>query len=140
MLSLLGVRHRVGDLGKELMASFWKRRARDTEVSVQRIEASLGDPAALERLLRPLPEASELRPRLAAQFFARAWDAHLQRDYWVMSDGARVVCLTVTGLSLKQAAGVRVRWDARRGQSELTEERLADVIAKEIGRSVTLKS
>jgi hypothetical protein len=122
------------------MASFWKRRARDTEVSVHRAEASLADAKALERLLRPLPAASELRPRLDAQFFARAWDAHEQRDYWVMSDGARVVCFILAGLTLKQAAAVRVRWDARRDQPELTEERLADVIAKEIGASVTIKS
>ncbi|HUL19067.1 MAG TPA: hypothetical protein VLV29_07345 [Steroidobacteraceae bacterium] len=126
-------------LGKELMASLWKRRPRGEEVSVQRATATLGDTAALDQLLRPLPEAEELRPRLAGQFFARAWDATAKRDYWVSSDGAEVVCFTIEGLTLKQAAAVRVRWDGQRARPELTTELLADLIAREIGRSVTLK-
>lgn len=133
------MRSQLNALGKELMASFWKRRNRETEVSVQRASASLEDAPALDRLLAPLPEASELRPRLTGQFFARAWDAAAKRDYWVSSDGALVVCFTIEGLTLKQAAAVRVRWDSQRSRPELTSELLADLIAKQIRRSVTLK-
>jgi hypothetical protein len=126
-------------LGKELMASLWKRRDRDTGVTVRHAAAPLTDAAALDRLLEPLPEASELRPRLAGKFFARAWDAKVQRDYWITSDGTSVVCFTIRGLTLQQAAAVRVRWDAKR-RRKLGTEALADVIAAQIGCSVTLET
>ena len=99
-------------LGKELMASLWKRRDRDTGVTVRHVAAALTDAVALDRLLEPLPEARELRPRLASEFFARAWDARLQRDYWIASDGSSVVCFTIRG---GLASGRRRR--ARRGMS-----------------------
>jgi len=127
-------------LGWELMATFWKRRPSTEGVTVSRAEARVDDGAALDRLLEPLPEAQELRPRLSAQFFARAWDADARRDHWVASDGSRVTCFTITGLTLQQAAAVRVRWDALRGRTELSEELLADLIANQTGSSVTLKS
>jgi hypothetical protein len=122
-------------LGKGLMASLRKQRA---EVCIYRADARLSDGAALDQLLAPLPEANELRPRLQAEFFARAWDPQTQRDYWVVSDGAAVRCLTIGGLTLKQAAAVRVRWDNLRKRITLTEAVLADLVAQETGRSVTL--
>ncbi|HTW37178.1 MAG TPA: hypothetical protein VMD49_01260 [Steroidobacteraceae bacterium] len=122
------------------MTNLWKRRAREPEATVQRAEAQLDDSAALDRLLEHLPEAGEVRPRLSASFFARAWDPEARRDYWVTSDGLCVTCYTLSGITLQQAAGVRVRWDALRGRAALTEELLADLVAKETGSSVTLVS
>jgi len=116
-------------LGWELMASFWKRRAGSQGVTVSRAEAQVDD-----------AEATELRPRLTVQFFARAWDAERRCDYWVASDGRRVTCFTISGLTLQQAAAVRVRWDALRSRTELSEEVLADLIADQTGTSVTLVS
>ncbi len=98
------------------------------------------DGAALDRLLGPLPEAQDLRSRLSGPFFARAWDADAQRDHWLASDGLRVTCYTISGLTLRQAAAVRVRWDALRGRIALTESALADLIARETGSPVTLAS
>ena len=120
------------------MASFWKRRARSRGITVRRTEAGVGDGAALDRLLAGLPEADELRPRLHSAFFARAWDAATQRDHWILSDGASVRCFSIDGLTLRQAASVRVRWDALKDRGELTEEGLADLVAGETGSSVTL--
>jgi hypothetical protein len=122
------------------MASLWKRRTREHEATVQRAEALLSDGAALDRLLEHLPEAEEVRPRLSEPFFARAWDPEARRDYWVTSDGQRATCYTISGLTLQQAAAVRVRWDAMRGRRALTEELLADLIAGQTGSSVTLVS
>jgi hypothetical protein len=123
----------------EIMASLWKRRARQQkDATVRRGDARLADGAALDRLLQHLPEAEEVRPRLAEPFFARAWDAEAQCDYWVASDGERVTCYTISGLTLGQAAAVRVRWDALRGRAELSEDLLADLIARQTGCSVTL--
>ena len=81
-----------------------------------------------------------LRPRLAAAFFARAWDAATERDLWIVSDGVRADCYVLAGLKFQQAATVRVRWDARRPAStELSVESLADCVAKVVEGSVTLQ-
>lgn len=121
------------------MASLRKqRRSEGPDVSIHRVDALLRDDAALGKLLEQVPEANELRPRLAAEFFGRAWDPQTQRDYWVVSDGAHVSCLTICGLTLKQAAAVRVRWDSLRKQPRLTEVVLADLVAAETGGAVTL--
>lgn len=126
------------------MASLWKIRAvADADAStvmVRRIEARVDDPASLDALLEPLPESDELRARLRGVLFVRAWDEAAKRDYWVRSDGLRVVCFVLSGLTLKQAAAVRVRADALRGRTVLTEELLADLIARETGGPVTLAS
>lgn len=126
------------------MASLWKIRAvADADAStvmVRRIEARVDDPASLDALLEPLPESDELRARLRGVLFVRAWDEAAKRDYWVRSDGLRVVCFVLSGLTLKQAAAVRVRADALRGRAVLTEELLADLIARETGGPVTLAS
>ncbi|HXS27904.1 MAG TPA: hypothetical protein VN730_09590 [Steroidobacteraceae bacterium] len=120
----------------------WRNRAvlvADTSAAmVRRIDARVDDPASLDRLLEPLPESNELRERLRQALFVRAWDEAEQRDYWVRSDGVRVACFVLSGLTLKQAAAVRVRWDALRGRAALTEDRLADLIARETGGPVTL--
>jgi hypothetical protein len=124
----------------EMMANLWKRRARQKQATVQRADVQVTDRAALGRLLQHLPEAEEVRPRLVEPFFARAWDAEAHCDYWVVSDGERVTCYTISGLTLKQAAAVRVRWDALRGRAKLSEDLLADLIARQTGCSVTLMS
>ena len=124
------------------MARLWKSRAvlvADASAAmVRRIDARVEDPASLDRLLEPLPESAELRSRLQEALFVRAWDESAKRDYWVRSDGKRVACFILSGLTLKQAAAVRVRWDALGGKAALTEDRLADLIARETGGPVTL--
>lgn len=130
--------------GMEWMAGLLKSRAvPDTDASaamVRRIDARVDDPASLDRLLEPLPEAAQLRARLRGVLFVRAWDEGAKRDYWVRSDGLRVACFILSGLTLKQAAAVRVRWDALRGRAALSEELLADLIARETDGPVTLSS
>jgi hypothetical protein len=119
---------------------FWSKRAAPPSVSVRRLTAALDEPDRLARLLRELPESEELRPRLAASFYARAWDAATERDLWIVSDGARVDCYVLAGLKFQQAASVRVRWDAKRPEiTELSVEALADCVAKVTQGSVTLR-
>ncbi|HTV80638.1 MAG TPA: hypothetical protein VMF03_20470 [Steroidobacteraceae bacterium] len=99
----------------------------------------MDDTPRFARLLRELPESEELRPRLAANFFARAWDAATARDLWIVSDGHRVDCFVLAGLKFQQAASVRVRWDAKRQEvGQLSTESLADCVAKVTQGSVTL--
>ena len=119
---------------------FSSRRAAVPNVSVRKLTAALDDSTRFGRLLRELPESEELRPRLAANFFARAWDAAAERDLWIVSDGARVDCYIIAGLKFQQAASVRVRWDAKRREvGELSVESLADCVAKVTLGSVTLR-
>ena len=111
-----------------------------TSASVRRLTATLDDPVKFGRLLRELPESEELRPRLAASFYARAWDPATERDLWIVSDGSRVDCYVLSGLKFQQAASVRVRWDAKRlGITDLSVESLADCMAKVTQGSVTLE-
>ena len=118
---------------------FWNRRMASASVSVRRVTATLDDPVKFGRLLRELPESEELRPRLAANFYARAWDAATERDLWIVSDGTRVDCYVLTGLKFQQAASVRVRWDVnKREPADLSVESLADCVAKVTDTSVTL--
>ncbi len=78
--------------------------------------------------------------RLAASFYARAWDAATLRDLWIVSDGVRVDCFVLAGLKFQQAAIVRVRWDAKhRDSSEISLELLGDIVAKVTEGSVTLQ-
>ena len=128
--------------GRESMGSLWNSRAvPDADagtVMVRRIDARADDPVSLARLLEPLPESDELRARLRDVLFVRAWDEDAKCDYWVRSDGLLVTCFVLSGLTLKQAAAVRVRWDALRGRASITEDLLADLIARETGGPVTL--
>jgi hypothetical protein len=118
---------------------FWSRRMTPVSASVRRLSASLDDPVKLGLLLRELPESEELRPRLAATFYARAWDPATERDLWIVSDGSRIDCYVLAGLKFQQAASVRVRWDVnKREPSNLSVESLADCVAKVIEGSVTL--
>ncbi len=122
------------------MKWFWSRRAAAPSVSVRRLTAALDDADRFARLLGELPASEELRPRLAASFYARAWDAATERDLWIVSDGARVDCYVLAGLKFQQAASVRVRWDARRRElTELSLEALADCVARVTESSVTLQ-
>jgi len=119
---------------------FWSREAPPPGVSVRRLTATLDDPAKFGRLLRELPESEELRPRLAASFYARAWDPATARDLWIVSDGARVDCYVLAGLKFEQAATVRVRWDAKRRDAiGLSVESLGDCVAKVTQGAVTLQ-
>jgi hypothetical protein len=118
---------------------FWSRRMAPASASVRRLSATLDDPVRFGRLLRELPESEELRPRLAASFYARAWDAATERDLWIVSNGTRVDCYVLTGLKFQQAAAVRVRWDVnKREPDQLSVETLADCVAKVTEGSVTL--
>jgi len=117
----------------------WFSRKRPSELEdlrVLRADARVDDAVALTRLLESLPEAGELRSQLNGRFFARAWDKESNRDYWVTSDGTHAGCYTVCGLNLKQAAAVRVRWDALGGQLALTERILAELVSAETGETV----
>jgi AraC-like DNA-binding protein len=106
------------------------------DIRVLRADARVDDAPAMTRLLESLPEAGEIRSQLNRNFFARAWDKSSNRDYWIRSDGRLAACFTVCGLNLKQAAAVRVRWDALASQLALSERLLAELVSAETGETV----
>jgi hypothetical protein len=110
------------------------------EVRVLRADAHVDDELSLRRLLESLPEADEIRAQLSRRFFARAWDKDSNRDYWVRSDGKQAACFTVCGLTLKQAAAVRVRWDALTSTVDLSERILGELVSAETGETVQVIS
>jgi len=119
------------------MGWFGRKRPSDEEdIRVSRADARIDDATALTSLLSGLPEADGLRGQLSSRFFARAWDKATNRDYWVSSDGTRATCFTLTGLNLKQAAAVRVRWDGLAGQIPLTERVLGELVSAETRTTV----
>ncbi len=119
------------------MGWFSRKPAREPEdIRVLRSDARVGDAASLTNLLEALPEADGLREQLVNRFFARAWDKVSSRDYWIASDGIQATCYTICGLNLKQAAAVRVRWDAVEGQVALGERVIAELVSAETGVTV----
>jgi hypothetical protein len=116
------------------MGWFSRKPASEREdISVLRSDARVDDADALTSLLAALPEAEGLREQLVNRFFARAWDKASSRDYWIASDGTLASCYTLCGLTLKQAAAVRVRWDAVEGQLALGERVVAELVSAETG-------
>ena len=113
-----------------------KRPSDEDDIRVSRADARVDDVDALTSLLSELPEADGLRDALRNRFFARAWDKATNRDYWISSDGTRASCYTLTGLNLKQAAAVRVRWDGLAGQIPLTERVLGELVSAETKATV----
>lgn len=104
-----------------------------------RADARVDDDAAVRRLLLAVPEAQEVEAMLARTFFVRAWDKNTNRDYWLKSNGQLASLFTLYGLNLKQAAAVRVRWDAR-SHELLNERMLAELVSAETARTVQVIS
>jgi len=113
-----------------------KAASEPEEIRVLRSDARVDDAASLTSLLAALPEADGLREQLVNRFFARAWDKASNRDYWIASDGTQATCYTICGLNLKQAAAVRVRWDAVEGKVPLGERVVAELVSAETGVTV----
>lgn len=119
------------------MGWFSRKRMDEFEpIRVVRADARIDDAIALKNLLAQLPEAEEVSPQLRKQFFARAWEKEGARDYWIVSDGELATCYTVHGLTLKQAAAVRVQWDTMMNRPTLTERLLAELISAQTGATV----
>ena len=48
------------------------------------------------------------------------WDGETRRDFWLASDGAMAVCLTLAGLSVEDAVRARLEWDSLYAQDSAT--------------------
>jgi hypothetical protein len=110
------------------------------ETRISSARARVADGGALYRLLEDVPQAEEIRARLAAPFFTRRWHQLTERSFWIASDGTTVLCLTVSGLSADEMVAVWVSFDDYRKRSgfTLSAHSLSEVIQAELGLSVEL--
>jgi hypothetical protein len=112
-------------------------------VSVSVLDASIEDETALHSLLEPLPEPESLRPGLrpGGVFFGHIWHREASCDYWIASDGKRVVRFAIGGLSLQKARELRSFWDSVRHENPdiaLDVANLADMIEGVTGQRAVL--
>jgi hypothetical protein len=112
-------------------------------VSVSVLDALLEDETALHSLLEPLPETQSLRPALrpGGVFFGHVWHREASRDYWIASDGKRVVRFAIEGLSLQKARELRSFWHSVRHENPdiaLNTANLADMIEGVTGQRAVL--
>ena len=85
-------------------------------IYVEEASASAHDQAALEALLLGVPHPPTVRKLLKKRFFGRRWDRSNHSDYWLSSNGERVVCVTIRGAAPDVIAVVRSRLDAVRAE------------------------
>jgi hypothetical protein len=112
-------------------------------VSISVLDALIEDEMALDSLLEPLPEPESMRPGLSpgGVFFGHVWHREASCDYWISSDGKRVVRFTIEGLSLQKAWELRSFWDSVRHENPdiaLDAANLADMIEGVTGQRAVL--
>jgi hypothetical protein len=87
-----------------------------------------------------VPHAGALREKLTEPLLFQHWDESTQRAIWIASDGIRVRCVTVTGLSVFEMADMWVSFNERisRARFNLSPQLVRDIIEAEIDVSVAL--
>lgn len=114
---------------------------RDSTVSLFTAFARIDDPAALSRLLEPVPDAGSVRQSVTSGTpgFGQVWHDETSRDYWIAWSAETVACFTIAGLTLEQAARVRIRFDELDHSSTGLDARLlAGLMSDELGATVSL--
>lgn len=91
-------------------------------------------------MLAQVPQAGALGAKLTEPLLFQHWDEPTQRAIWIVSDGARVRCITVTGLSVLEMADMWVSFSERisRARFNLSPLFVRDIIEAEIDVSVAL--
>ena len=93
------------------------------------------------RLLARVPEAAgTLGGKLQEPLLFQHWDDSTQRAIWIASDGIRVRCVTVTGLSVVEMADMWVSFGERisRARFNLSPQLVREIIEAEIDVPVSL--
>ncbi len=80
-------------------------------IYVQATQTSLDDETAVRQLLVSVPHPPSVRTLLAKKFFGRRWQQAESCDYWLASDGEKVVGLRIRGVTSAQAFAIRLRYD-----------------------------
>ncbi len=104
------------------------------QTRVSSLSASICNVPDTARLLAQVPQGGALSEKLAEPMLFQHWDAPTQRAIWIASDGARVRCVTVTGLSELEMADMWVSFSERisRASFNLSPQLVRDIIEAEI--------
>lgn len=92
-------------------------------------------------MLARVPQAAgSLGDKLAEPMLFQHWDDSTQRAIWIASDGIRVRCVTVTGLSVLEMGDMWVSFGERisRARFDLSPQLVRDIIEAEIDVAVLL--
>jgi hypothetical protein len=92
------------------------------------------------RLLAEVPQLSQIREKLTEPLLFQHWDEITQRAIWIASDGRRVRCVTVSGLSVHEMADMWMSVNERlsRANFNLSPQLVREIIEAEIDVSVAL--
>jgi hypothetical protein len=108
---------------------------------VSSLSAALCNGPETARLLARVPGAvGTLEEKLREPLLFQHWDDTTQRAIWIASDGIRVRCVTVTGLSVFEMADMWVSFGERisRAKFNLSPQLVREIIEAEIEVSVLL--
>jgi hypothetical protein len=111
-----------------------------TQARIASLSTALSNLTGTTRLLAEIPELGEIHEKLAEPLLLQHWDEPTQRAIWVASDGSRVRCVTVTGLSVQEMADIWVSCNERlsRDRYNLSPQLVREIIEAEIDVSVVL--
>ena len=113
----------------------------NSQARVSSLSAAICNASETARLLARVPLAADtLSEKLAEPLLFQHWDDAAQCAIWIASDGTHVRCITVTGLSVFEMAGMWVSFSEgiSRAGFNLSPQLLRDIIEAETDVSVSL--
>jgi hypothetical protein len=92
-------------------------------------------------VLARVPQAAgSLGSKLTEPMLFQHWDDSTQHAIWIASDGIRVRCITITGLSVLEMGDMWISFNERisRARFNLSPQLVRDIIEAEIDVAVSL--
>jgi hypothetical protein len=111
-----------------------------SQTRIASLSAAISNVTETTRLLAEVPQLGQIREKLAEPLLLQHWDDLTERAIWVASDGTRVRCVTVTGLSVHEMGDMWVSFNERlsRAKFNLSPQLVREIIEAEIDVSVAL--
>jgi hypothetical protein len=111
-----------------------------SQTRVTSFSAEVSNVHETSRLLADVPQLGQIREKLGERLLFQHWDQLSQRAIWIASNGIQVRCVTVTGLSVHDMAGMWVSFNERlsRAKFNLSPQLVREIIEAEIDVSVVL--
>lgn len=86
-------------------------------VWVHGLVACLKNKAAIKAMLEPIPDAEQIRFLIKGGCTAQQWEPNMQVDFWVISNGRKVLRLCIGGLDMEEAGECRRIFAERRSRT-----------------------
>jgi len=128
-------------IGLPLTSSPRRSPKSNLQARVSSLSAAICNAPETTRLLARVPQAAgSLSEKLTEPLLFQHWDDSTQCAIWIASDGTRVRCVTVAGLSVLEMADMWVSFGERisRARFNLSAQLVRDIIEAEIDVPVAL--